>query len=48
MPTTWSGYLDDVSATFDTGVNNLQQDVTKALEDLAKTLRSSIAGGVSE
>ncbi|VDZ77191.1 Type III secretion cytoplasmic protein (YscF) [Salmonella bongori] len=36
MPTTWSGYLDDVSATFDTGVNNLQQDVTKALEDLAK------------
>ncbi|WP_171923049.1 type III secretion system needle complex protein [Salmonella bongori] len=35
-PTTWSGYLDDVSATFDTGVNNLQQDVTTALTELAK------------
>ncbi|ECZ6793035.1 type III secretion system needle complex protein PrgI, partial [Salmonella enterica] len=24
MATPWSGYLDDVSAKFDTGVDNLQ------------------------
>ncbi|MEA7607432.1 type III secretion system needle filament protein PrgI, partial [Salmonella enterica subsp. enterica serovar Virginia] len=28
MATPWSGYLDDVSAKFDTGVDNLQTQVT--------------------
>ncbi|EDK8430377.1 type III secretion system needle complex protein PrgI, partial [Salmonella enterica] len=27
MATPWSGYLDDVSAKFDTGVDNLQTQV---------------------
>lgn len=31
----WSGYLDEVSATFDKGVDDLQAQVTKALTDLA-------------
>ncbi|EDF7616834.1 type III secretion system needle complex protein [Salmonella enterica] len=36
MATPWSGYLDEVSATFDTGVQDLQTQVTTALADLAK------------
>ncbi len=35
MATPWSGYLDDVSAKFDTGVDNLQTQVTEALDKLA-------------
>ncbi|EBH9036450.1 TPA: type III secretion system needle complex protein [Salmonella enterica] len=31
----WSGYLDEVSATFDKGVDDLQAQVTQALTDLA-------------
>lgn len=32
----WSGYLDDVSAKFDKGVDDLQDQVTTALDELAK------------
>ncbi|HHR5887227.1 TPA: type III secretion system needle complex protein [Providencia alcalifaciens] len=32
----WSGYLDDVSRTFDTGVNDLQKQVDEALDELSK------------
>lgn len=35
MATPWSGYLDDVSAKFDAGVDNLQTQVTEALDKLA-------------
>lgn len=35
MPTSWSGYLDEVSAKFDKGVDNLQTQVTEALDKLA-------------
>lgn len=31
----WSGYLDDVSKQFDTGVNDLQTQITTALNDLS-------------
>ncbi len=50
MPTTpWSGYLDEISAKYDAGVQDLQQQVTTALDELAKkTLRSGATGGVSE
>ncbi|SUG87098.1 type III secretion system needle complex protein PrgI [Salmonella enterica subsp. enterica] len=49
MPTSWSGYLDEVSAKFDKGVDDLQTQVTEALDKLAaKTLRSGATGGVSE
>ncbi|EAB2010819.1 TPA_asm: type III secretion system needle complex protein [Salmonella enterica subsp. salamae serovar 42:z:1,5] len=38
MPTTpWSGYLDKISAKYDAGVQDLQQQVTTALDELAKT-----------
>lgn len=33
---TWSGYLDDISAQFDSGVQNLQQQVDDALVDLSQ------------
>lgn len=33
---TWSGYLDGVSNKFDTGVQNLQQQVDDALTSLAQ------------
>ncbi|EOH0854092.1 type III secretion system needle complex protein [Salmonella enterica subsp. enterica serovar 50:k:e,n,x,z15] len=36
MPTSWAGYLDEVSATFDTGVQDLQTQVKTSLEELAK------------
>ncbi|MBA3110532.1 type III secretion system needle complex protein [Salmonella enterica] len=36
MPTPWLGYLDEVSATFDTGVQDLQTQVETSLEALAK------------
>ncbi|CAG9435417.1 TPA: type III secretion system needle complex protein [Providencia alcalifaciens] len=32
----WSGYLDDVSRTFDTGVNDLQKQIDEALGELSK------------
>ena len=32
----WSGYLDDVSLTFDKGVNDLQKQIDEALAALAK------------
>ncbi|ETT01152.1 MULTISPECIES: type III secretion system needle complex protein [Providencia] len=32
----WSGYLDDVSLTFDKGVNDLQKQIDEALAELAK------------
>lgn len=32
----WSGYLDDVSRTFDTGVNDLQKQIDEALDKLSK------------
>ncbi|MEQ5075966.1 type III secretion system needle complex protein [Providencia alcalifaciens] len=32
----WSGYLDDVSRTFDTGVNDLQKQIDEALDELSK------------
>lgn len=35
MATPWSGYLDDVSAKFDTSVQDLQTQVTDALDKLA-------------
>lgn len=31
----WSGYLDEVSKQFDTGVNDLQTQITTALNDLS-------------
>jgi len=33
---TWSGYLDDISTNFNTGVENLQQQVDDALDALTK------------
>ncbi|WP_279205340.1 type III secretion system needle complex protein [Obesumbacterium proteus] len=33
---TWSGYLDGVSNQFDTGVQNLQQQVDDALVNLSQ------------
>lgn len=33
----WSGYLDGVSNTFDTGVSDLQAQVTESLEKLSKS-----------
>lgn len=36
MATNWSGYLDDVSLTFDKGVNDLQDQINKSLEELSK------------
>lgn len=35
MPS-WSGYLDDISAQFDTGVQDLQQQVDDALDNLSQ------------
>lgn len=32
----WSGYLDDISTSFNTGVENLQQQVDDALTELTK------------
>ncbi|HID7510657.1 TPA: type III secretion system needle complex protein [Enterobacter hormaechei] len=32
----WSGYLDDISTSFNTGVENLQQQVDDALTALTK------------
>ncbi|BBG61914.1 type III secretion system needle complex protein [Providencia rustigianii] len=32
----WSGYLDDVSRTFDTGVNDLQHQIDEALKNLSE------------
>lgn len=32
----WSGYLDGVSNTFDTGVSDLQSQVTESLDKLSK------------
>ena len=32
----WSGYIDNVSATFDTGVSDLQTQVTDALNSLSE------------
>lgn len=32
----WSGYLDDVSATFTIGVQDLQQQIDKSLAELSK------------
>ncbi|WP_097456889.1 type III secretion system needle complex protein [Escherichia coli] len=32
----WSGYLDGVSNTFDTGVSDLQSQVTESLDNLSK------------
>ncbi|QIU92567.1 type III secretion system needle complex protein [Yokenella regensburgei] len=32
----WSGYLDNISKTFDTGVNNLHQDIEELLIELSK------------
>lgn len=32
----WSGYLDDVSATFDQGVKDLQTQIELALDELSK------------
>jgi type III secretion protein F len=32
----WNGYLDDLSATFDTGVQDLQGQVDRALKDLSE------------
>ncbi|EDS3841737.1 type III secretion system needle complex protein [Citrobacter portucalensis] len=34
--TSWSGYLDDVSKKFDTGVNDLQTQITESLDKLSK------------
>ncbi|MTC48414.1 type III secretion system needle complex protein (plasmid) [Providencia sp. PROV188] len=31
----WSGYLDDVSLTFDQGVKDLQKQIDEALKNLA-------------
>ena len=33
----WSGYLDGVSNTFDTGVSDLQSQVTESLDKLSKS-----------
>ena len=33
----WSGYLDGVSNTFDTGVSDLQSQVTDSLDKLSKS-----------
>ncbi len=35
MPTSWSGYLDEVSARVIKGVDDLQTQVTEALDKLA-------------
>lgn len=32
----WSGYLDDVSATFTNGVENLHQQIEQSLAELSK------------
>lgn len=36
MNSNWSGYLDEVSQTFDSGVNDLQTQITQSLEALSK------------
>ena len=33
----WSGYLDGISNTFDTGVSDLQSQVTESLDKLSKS-----------
>nr|WP_282561940.1 type III secretion system needle complex protein [Providencia sp. PROV188] len=35
MNNIWSGYLDDVSLTFDQGVKDLQKQIDEALKNLA-------------
>lgn len=36
MTIPWSGFIDEVSKTFDTGVGNLNEQVAQALKDLSE------------
>ncbi len=45
----WNGYIMDISNQFDQGVDDLNQQVEKALEDLAnQSLRHEISCRISK
>ena len=45
----WNGYIMDISKQFDQGVDDLNQQVEKALEDLANhSLRPAISCRISK
>ncbi len=44
----WNGYIMDISKQFDQGVDDLNQQVEKALEVLATNLRPEISCRISK